>query len=205
MIEMNMRLPETIYVGCSGGIDSMVCLHFIERSGRRVTPVYIDHGDPVSAQEKAFLIDRRPDIIVMEADPVIPKGRSKEHVWSQRRHALLSSLDGPVVLGHTLDDCVETWVTSTLQGKPTLISQTKGNLIRPFLLTAKSEFVKYAQNNGVEWVEDPTNSDPTYAQRNFVRLELLPRAYEVNKGLRKTVRKMIRQRDGLDCPLQKNL
>lgn len=195
MIELNMKLPTDFFLACSGGIDSMVSLHFLKRSKKNVTPVYIDHGDLVAESEREFLISNCPDLIVIKAEAEIPKGSSREHVWSKRRHELLMKLPKPVILAHTLDDCVETWVVSTLQGKPALIPKQKKNLIRPFLLTPKDEFYSYAERNGVEWVEDPTNADITYAQRNYVRHELLPRAYNVNPGLRKTVRKMLLKRD----------
>lgn len=61
-------------------------------------------------------------------------------------------------------------------------------LIRPLLAFYKAELFNYCREVGVNWFEDPTNSDPTFTTRNTVRylqkLELLPVALRTPRLLK---------------------
>ena len=50
-------------------------------------------------------------------------------------------------------------------------------LIRPLLGFTRQEILDYSQRAGVEFRQDPSNSDPAF-RRNFLRHELLPRIRE---------------------------
>jgi tRNA(Ile)-lysidine synthase len=93
-----------------------------------------------------------------------------------------------VVTAHHLDDAVETWVFTSLHGESRLIPYSRGNVIRPFLLTPKSELVSWCERRGLAWSEDPSNTDTAY-MRNLIRHKILPEALKVNPGLRTVVRK----------------
>ena len=100
------------------------------------------------------------------------------------------SLDGKVVTGHHLDDAVEWWVFTSINGNGRLIPYANNNIIRPFLLTKKSIIDRWVARNSVRHVSDPSNLDVKYA-RNRIRSNLIPEILKINPGIHKVVRKKI--------------
>ena len=84
-------------------------------------------------------------------------------------------------LGHHLDDQVETFFLRLLRGAgveglaamPRRRTLGEGLLVRPLLDCGRSEIEHYAARHGLEYVEDPSNSN-TVMDRNFLRAKLLP-------------------------------
>ncbi len=96
-----------------------------------------------------------------------------------------------IITCHHLDDCVETWLMSSIHGKPKLIPYKRGsNIFRPFLMTNKKTIKEYALKKQVSWIEDPSNSQTNF-MRNHTRLNLIPQALVINPGLRTTIRKKL--------------
>ena len=73
-----------------------------------------------------------------------------------------------------------------------LIPYKRGNVIRPFLISDKSELEKWCKNNKVPFIIDPSNADVSYT-RNYIRHELMPKALHVNPGLLKILKKRVRE------------
>lgn len=46
-------------------------------------------------------------------------------------------------------------------------------LLRPLLGYARTELLAFANAQGVQWIEDPSNGDPDF-DRNFLRGQVLP-------------------------------
>lgn len=196
MIKIQGKIPRTVYVAVSGGVDSMAIVDFLYRN-HDVHMVYVNHGDEASKKEVPFLIHYSMEsgigLSIYNRPFEVPVGVSKEHFWSMQRKEVFSSLDGDIILCHHLDDCMETWIVSSLQGKPSLISYRTMNIIRPFRLTSKSELVKWCNRNNVKWVHDKTNDDPSFGQRNYVRNVMMENVLKVNPGFRQTVRKLLEE------------
>ena len=123
-----------------------------------------------------------------------PGRESWEEHWRNQRYNFLHSLDFPVITAHNLDDCVETWIFSSMHGAPKVINYSYGNVIRPFLLVKKSEIVNYAVRHNLSWVEDESNLDISY-MRNYIRHEIVPRALVVNPGIHKVVARKVKERN----------
>ena len=51
--------------------------------------------------------------------------------------------------------------------------QSGSNVLRPLLNVPRAQIENYAQKQGLEWREDPTNKDTRYL-RNYVRLSVVP-------------------------------
>jgi tRNA(Ile)-lysidine synthase TilS/MesJ len=194
MIRLQHKLPKDFYLGISGGVDSIAAFDFLSRK-HNIHLIYVDHGDIASETEIPFvqnIADKynvKIDIYNRKID--IPKGASKEHFWSKQRREVFNQLNKPVILCHHLNDVVETWIVSCMQGNPKIIPYESGNVIRPFRLNEKNEFIYWANKNGIDWVEDKTNHDPNFNQRNYVRNVMIENALKVNPGLFKTVKKMV--------------
>jgi tRNA(Ile)-lysidine synthase len=114
---------------------------------------------------------------------------SQEEYWRRERYDFLSGL-GPVVTCHHLDDCVETYIWSSLHGTPKVIPLTRNNVIRPFLTTRKQDLIYWCESHNVPWIEDESNKNSRYT-RNYIRNELMPHALHVNPGLPKLVKKIV--------------
>ena len=117
------------------------------------------------------------------------KSESWEEYWRNERYRFLQVFEEPVVTAHHLDDAVETWIFHSLHGKPRLLPYSNKNVIRPFLITPKSELRGWCVKKGVSWVEDETNRDTKYV-RNRIRHNIVPEALRVNPGLHTVVKKM---------------
>jgi tRNA(Ile)-lysidine synthase TilS/MesJ len=197
MFKLICKLPRKIYLAYSGGVDSRVALHFLSKN-HEITLLHVNTGDTASSLEvpevksvagmynlKYELHDRISEV---------PAGISKEHYWSCMRKDVFFRKKEPVVLCHHLDDVIETWVVSSLQGKPTLMRTQTENIVRPFLLNSKQKFLAYAERHELKWIEDETNSDPEFSQRNFVRNVMMKDVKIVNPGIEKTVVKLLLDR-----------
>ncbi len=200
MIKLLGSIPRSIHVAVSGGVDSMALLTFLMRN-HEVTAVFFNHGTETSVQAEAFLKKfcekEKIALVTGKIDKVNPsKGISKEEHWRNERYWFFSNISAPIVTAHNLDDCAETWVWGCLHGTPQLIPYTRGNVFRPLLTTEKKELIAWCERKDVPWVEDASNKDISYA-RNFIRHELMPKAYKVNPGLNKVIKKKLEERQDL--------
>lgn len=118
------------------------------------------------------------------------KKESLEEYWRIERYKFLQSVDFPVITCHHLDDVVETWILSAINGQTKTIKYQHNNVIRPFLTTRKREFIKWCTNNKLRWIEDYTNNDVA-RPRNRVRHNIIPEIELINPGIHKVVYKRV--------------
>lgn len=192
-------VPDSIFVACSGGVDSMAALSFLaNKSYRKVVLAFFHHGTEDSERALDFLTKNYPfdldiaAIVISSLDTERPPRKSKEEHWRDERYKFFHSLNGPVVTAHHLDDCVETWMFGAMHGTPKTIPYSNGNVIRPFLTTPKSKLKAWCLKKGVPWLEDESNENVSYA-RNRIRHNILPEVYKVNPGLRKVVARKVQE------------
>lgn len=174
----------------------MAVVDFLRRN-HRVTAVFFDHGTQTSHDARQFLEQyvqgKDVDLVVGEIDQVKQKNQSQEEFWRIERYKYFYSFtDAPVITCHHLDDCVETWIWSCFHGEGKIIPYRNSNVIRPFRLNSKHDFIHWCQTKNVPWIEDKSNVDLRYI-RNYIRHELLPRALVVNSGLHKVIMKKVKQ------------
>jgi len=193
VIKLLAKLPRNIHLAVSGGIDSVVALDFLARN-HNITIVHMNHKEGNSDASADFVLELAIKygckLVYDEIKQVKPRNLSREEFWRNERYKLFHRVAEPVITAHTLDDCVETWLWSSLNGIPKIIPYNNINVIRPFLATKKSDFNRWANRNNLKWVEDESNSDLSLT-RNFIRKELMPKAMQVNPGLYKTIFKKV--------------
>ncbi len=202
MIQIQGKLEREVYLGCSGGVDSMVVADFLNRS-HKVNLLFFDHGTETSKNAKQFLEDtylnKTPrfcnSLSIGEISRTKEKSESWEEYWRNQRYEWFHSFDVPVITCHHLDDCVETWIWSSLHGEGKIIPYSNQNVIRPFRANAKTEFTNWARNKNVPWIEDSSNEDTKY-MRNFIRHAMLPKVLVVNPGISKVIRKKVLSDNG---------
>lgn len=200
MIKLLGKLPLNPVIALSGGVDSMAAADFISRS-RSVQCAFFHHGTDTSDAAirvvREFCSQRGWDLFEGYVVNRRPADISPEEHWRIERYAFLDNLQHDVITAHHLDDCVETYLWSAMHGTAKVIPYRRNRVVRPFLLTKKQDLVKWAQDNGVSWIDDFTNEDTKY-MRNYVRKHIVPHALEVNPGLHKVVSRFVENASVLD-------
>lgn len=198
MIRVQGKLPRSVYVGCSGGIDSMAVVDFLKRK-HDVEVLFFNHGSDHDRKAQSFLyrycetneLEFICETLKNEYDA--KSGMSKEEFWRWERYRFFERFarpENPVITCHHLDDCVETWIWSSLHGNPSVIPYRRNDVIRPFRANRKRDLELWASVNNVPYLEDPENKNTAFT-RNYIRHELLPHALKVNPGLHKTIKKKV--------------
>jgi len=193
MIRFLGNLPKKCIVAFSGGIDSVSVVDFLLRGKRELKLAFFNHGTSASAQAEDFCnnFSKKLGLQLLKGSPsrVREPGESQEEYWRKVRYEFLHSfVDETIVTAHHLDDAVETWIFTALHGSPRTIPYSNKNVVRPFLVTPKSELKMWALRKNLEWIEDSSNADIKY-MRNLIRHNIVPEALKVNPGLRKVVQK----------------
>jgi len=195
MITIQGKLPRQLCLAVSGGVDSVAALHFLSRN-HNVTIVHVNHNEGNSDAAAAFveaLADKyHCPMIYKQVTDKKDKNKSKEEFWRDQRYAVFHSIPATVVTAHTLDDSIETWVWSSLHGTGKIIPYANRNVIRPFRLTDKREFVGWATRHNLSWVEDSSNADLSLT-RNYIRQIMMPHVLHINPGIATVIKKKVKQ------------
>jgi tRNA(Ile)-lysidine synthase len=195
------------YVGYSGGVDSTVLLHLLQRwckanaGAPPLTAIHINHAMQSAADDwqvhcewtcKFLQVPIVSHTVAVHQGP----GGSEAAAREARYRVFEEQLQcGDVLfLGHHLDDQVETFLLRLMRGAgvqglaamPVRRALGEGMLVRPLLQIKRSQLQEYAGHHGLECVEDPSNSD-TAMDRNFLRVELLPMLASRWPGYRRTI------------------
>tara|TARA_R110002060_G_scaffold73992_2_gene83049 strand:+ start:188 stop:781 length:594 start_codon:yes stop_codon:yes gene_type:complete len=194
MIRLLGKVPDHVYLACSGGADSMAALDFLNNGRRNVTVAHFNHSTAHSEIADNFVTSYCKDAGIPMVKKTISREKnpreSWEEYWSNCRNSFFNSLDAPVVTAHHLDDACEWWVFTSLHGNPRLIPSKNKNVLRPFLTTPKSSLVSWCDHRGVPYVEDPSNNEDKY-HRNLIRNNLMKHVLKINPGLHKTIFKKL--------------
>jgi tRNA(Ile)-lysidine synthase len=192
MIKLLHKLPRNITVAFSGGVDSVAALDFLNKN-HDINAAFFHHGTDASDQALEFVVDfcqsRNIELRTRYITGTKPKNESWEEYWRNKRYEFFEQFDY-VVTGHHLNDCIETYIWSSMHGTPKVIPDTRKNVHRPFLLNTKQTFIDWCNNKGLTWVEDDSNQDDRY-MRNYIRNNVVQHVYHINPGIEKVVRKLI--------------
>ena len=208
MITLQGKYDRNINIACSGGVDSMAATDFFSRK-HNCNLIFFDHATDASRDAKELLQDyvsdknsvfrSTPDATTLTFQTSTiqrkkEKSESWEEYWRNERYSCFHSIGENVITCHHLDDCVETWIWSSLHGNGKLIPFRNKNVVRPFRLNRKTQFVNWCRRFSVPWAEDASNVDTKY-MRNYIRKELIDKCLVVNPGLHKVIQKKIRKED----------
>ena len=193
MIKVELAIPRQVTVAFSGGVDSVAVADFLRRN-HSITLLFVHHNTDTS--DKALLVVQyyadkwKVPLLVRKICAIKDKDQSQEEFWRNERYKVFHSVDGPVITCHHLDDCVETWVWSSMHGCGKLIPASNRNVIRPFLTTRKQQFIDWCERRNLYWSEDASNTDTRY-MRNYIRHKVMPHIIKINPGIYKTIRKKL--------------
>lgn len=193
MIRLLGKIPKPaghFYVAVSGGVDSMVAYDFFEKGEHDPVPFFFNHKTETSKKALKFLMDTLGGVAYEEISGNKPKSKSWEEWWRDERMQAFHKQNLPIVTAHHLSDCIETWIWGSIHGQPKLVPYQNKNIIRPFLLTPKSEILNWSKRHKVSFLEDESNKDVKF-QRNRIRHNLMPEILKINPGIEKTIAKRV--------------
>lgn len=193
---------------CSGGPDSMACLHFLTKGkhSQHGMVVFIHHGTVTSDISEKIVRDYCKahcwQFKSLAINPDRLMASSQEEYWRDERYRFFGQVAASfnayrIITAHHLDDAVETYLFNTLNGKAYTIPVTRrlkedSNVfvVRPFIRNKKESLLKYCKENNLCYYVDPTNFDGSN-MRSYIRKNIVPQALFVNAGLYTVVDKML--------------
>lgn len=198
MIKLQGKLPRRLCVAVSGGVDSMVALDFLNRN-HEVTVLHYHHGTAHADKAQQFVEDycvkNKIEYLLAGVKDAVPLS-NKEAWWREQRYTFFDRFKhSTVVTAHHLDDCIETWIFSSLNGTGKIIPYRRNHIVRPFRMNRKRDLQLWADLKGVPYIEDDSNTDTCY-NRNYIRHELMPHALKVNPGLHTVILKKVKLDEG---------
>ncbi|HEX6655507.1 MAG TPA: tRNA lysidine(34) synthetase TilS [Candidatus Limnocylindria bacterium] len=193
-----------LVLAISGGPDSTALLHgaaHLVADGTRqwrLLVAHLDHGLRPDSEADAShvaqmaatlgLPSRRERVDV--AALARAEGRSIEDAGRQARYRFLERIAddvGPAALiatAHTADDVAETILLRIARGSGLRglrgIPSRRGRVVRPLLGERRERMRAALDAAGIPYLADPSNEDPAAADRNRVRLEVLPALEKLN-------------------------
>jgi tRNA(Ile)-lysidine synthase len=190
-----------VHVACSGGVDSTVLLHGLDRlAGRfalRLSVGHVHHGlrgaeadaDLEAVERLAAKLGTPFEATRLAPGSLEPAGPSRTRPTLQEaaRSARYAALRGQagrlgaehLVTAHTRDDQAETVLLRLLRGASVdglggiPERSADGWIVRPLLGVGRDEIEEYARAAGLAWREDGSNASRSYA-RNRLRHDWLP-------------------------------
>lgn len=190
LIFMEQFRNNTIYIGCSGGIDSMVLTHFLHENLFKIHVLHVNYhkrgaeSDHDMQLVRAFCEERNIPYSIKHFKNK-EKGNFQENARKFRYHffeEMASQSNDIIVLGHHADDQTETFFMNLTRQSGILglacMPAIRKQYVRPFLHLSKQDLYGYAQKHKVKWREDKSNQSADYL-RNKWRLEFIPQMKKV--------------------------
>ena len=192
---------DRVLCGLSGGADSVVLLHLLlslkQEYSLRILAVHVHHGirGAEADRDEAFCrqLCREYGVRLYCEHADVPgyaaeSGRNLEDTARCLRYEVFRRLRAEadidrIALAHHADDNMETVLLNLTRGSGLAgicgIPPVRGEIIRPLIACKKSDIAGYCAENGLSYVTDSTNADPSYA-RNFIRSHVIPLLVELN-------------------------
>ncbi len=205
--EMFKRVKKAI-IGFSSGPDSVCLLDVLKTVFENkidFTLVYINHGlrkqsvltkEETLTQYYAHKYQCGFKIIKINV-PCSKKGIEAEA--RERRYRVLIDYARKInaqriVLGHNLDDFVETFFLNLVRGSGNIglqsIPPIRSLFVRPLLNVRKKEILEYLKKRKLKFSKDVSNLD-TDIRRNFIRHKIMPQFIKLNPKIYETIKREI--------------
>ncbi|HJR73275.1 MAG TPA: tRNA lysidine(34) synthetase TilS [Luteimonas sp.] len=188
------ELPQRpLHVGYSGGADSAVLLHLLSGIGSirdaGLRAIHVHHGLSPHADDWAEHCRRFCDALdvpltVLRAEVRRDGGEGLEAAARKARHAAFGDAVGDdeiLATAHHRNDQAETFLLRALRASgPDGLGAMRplrrfGRcwLWRPLLSIPRTALLAYAEQEGLDWIDDPSNEDVAL-DRNYLRHRVLP-------------------------------
>jgi len=196
-----------LIVGVSGGCDSMVLLHALKNTHPKITVAHVNYmlrgqdsnedAKLVESIARSYALPFEKIEYDLQADLDKNGGNLQEKAREIRYSFFNSVMDqhevNRLILAHHQGDQIENfWMQMARGGGIRAMSGMKevnNNVIRPFLSVSKAELSAYAAKHHIEWREDTSNKNNTYA-RNIWRNVLIPELKKTIPHINESVTKL---------------
>lgn len=213
LVDLSKIKPDsTVAVAVSGGCDSMVLLHYLNKAsakkGFSVIAINVEHGirGKESEKDSEFVADycKKNSIPVLSYKINCPEKAAKEKLSLEEAARLLrydcfkkALKDGKcdyVATAHHLRDNAESVLFNLFRGTGVkglsgIRDTDDGKIIRPLVKTPKEDIEAYAEENGLPFVTDSSNLSEEFT-RNYIRLNILPKIKKVFPEAEKNVARL---------------
>lgn len=195
---------ERVLVGASGGVDSVVLLNILLKSGYECIVAHCNfhlRGSESDRDEK-FVENLAKDYGVLykkiDFDTINYAKSNKisiEMAARELRYGWFNKMAKEtgatsIIVAHHADDSIETFILNLVRGTGlkglTGIDPQFRNIIRPLLCCSRQEIDAYAKANDLKSVFDSTNASNDY-NRNKIRNQVLPVLSDINPSVRQTL------------------
>jgi len=202
----HIAVNKSVYIAYSGGIDSTVLLHAAniacQQSGHALKAIHINHQIHKDSEQWADHCIDQCRLLGIEINTIcVDVQQFSQHgaegaARAARYQAFENTLSEQDVLftAHHADDQIETILLQLFRGAgvhglaacaPTR-AVGKALLVRPLLENSRQEIECYAEQNQLQWRDDPSN-DSLLHDRNYLRHKVMPLLHARWQGLRETM------------------
>jgi tRNA(Ile)-lysidine synthase len=195
LLDQLAQLPpaQRYWVAYSGGCDSTVLLHALatlrDQLPHELHALHVNHNlhdaaPTWAAHCRAVCEALAIPLQEVNIDARGARGESPEAAARAARYRIFDEVlnigDG-LLLAHHQDDQAETLLLQLLRGSgprglaamPAHRPQGAGWLGRPLLTFSRQDLCRYAEDEKLAWIDDPSNFDTDF-DRNFLRQRVLP-------------------------------
>ena len=188
----DIDVGKKIYIGLSGGSDSIALLNIVASYKREynldVTSIHVNHSiSQNSNMWQEFCKQSSQDLginCIVKKISIAKKGQGFEAAARGERYKVFKDIlseNDQLLLAHHADDVAETLLLRIfrgtgidgLQGPRRKRSLGKGNIIRPLLEISKRDLMAYLNDKNIEFINDESNNNSEY-DRNYIRNEIIP-------------------------------
>ncbi len=180
------HLPRPLFLGLSGGVDSLFLLDALSRLRESVTVIHVHHGLQANADDWADhcrqAVEQRGFVFHLEYAQISEQGNIEAQARTARYAAFRRIIThGTLLLAHHQDDQAETLLLrlargAGVNGLAAMRPQRDDGgftVARPLLDISRQQIEMLARQWQLNWIEDPSNQDKRF-ERNWVRQDLLP-------------------------------
>lgn len=192
------------WVGLSGGVDSVALLHLLasirsEFPEVTLKAIHVNHGLQAEADDWAVECEQlclafNVELISKKIQVETSTRKGVERLAREARWKVFDEVvepGGALWLAHHKDDQVETLLLNLLRGcgvqgagaMRACRQRAHYQVLRPMLNIAKQSLIEYAKQQGLDWVDDPSNQQLDL-RRNFLRQQILPQVESQWPGCR---------------------
>jgi tRNA(Ile)-lysidine synthase len=195
---------EKILIAVSGGIDSVVLTHMLNRIGIDFSIAHCNFGlrGLESDIDELFVRDiaqyYKVDFYIRKFNPEDFNSIPGNSIQMQARHLrymwflelLNEAKFNKIAIAHNKNDNTETVFLNLIKGAFWRglqgIKVKNGNIIRPLIWASRSEIEEYARYNKLSYRLDSSNMKDKYI-RNNLRLNIIPLIRKINSDLDNTI------------------
>lgn len=169
---------QTLFVACSGGLDSMVLAYWLLENGFNIELMHVNyHKRAEQSDLDQFLVEKFAKTFNLKC--YVTHFKKEETTGNFQQIARIFryhfferiAKNGKIVTAHHEDDFIETFFLQLsrgagMKGLRSILAEDN-NRIRPFLNTSKAALKAYALEKGIPWRDDVSNFENDYSRNRW--------------------------------------